>query len=90
MPKDLKGDFVAASEKVKQLKARPSNDELLKLYSWYKQATTGDVTGKRPGMFDIPGRKKYDAWEECKGMAADQAMTQYTTLVNQLVSKYGA
>ena len=43
---------------------RPSNDQLLDLYAFYKQATEGDVSGSRPGMLDLKGRAKYDAWAE--------------------------
>jgi diazepam-binding inhibitor (GABA receptor modulating acyl-CoA-binding protein) len=59
--------FEEAVIKSKSLKERPSNDELLKLYALYKQATDGDVKGERPGGFDFKGAAKYDAWESQKG-----------------------
>lgn len=41
-------EFEKAAKEVNELKKKPSNDELLKLYGLYKQATVGDVnTGKR-------------------------------------------
>lgn len=40
-------EFETAAKEVQELKTKPSNDELLKLYALYKQATVGDVnTGK--------------------------------------------
>ena len=84
-----KEDFLSASEKVQKLKARPNNEELLQLYGWYKQATVGDATGKRPGFLDIAGRKKFDTWLSCKGMSSDKAMALYIALVGELVLKYG-
>ena len=77
--------FVAAQTQVKTLTKRPSNDELLSLYSLFKQATDGDVSGKRPGMLDIRGRAKFDAWKKRKGTTADSAKTQYIALVERLL-----
>ena len=61
-PKSLKGTFEDAKARVEGLASRPSNEELLQLYGLYKQATEGDVTGKRPGILDMVGRAKHDAW----------------------------
>jgi diazepam-binding inhibitor (GABA receptor modulating acyl-CoA-binding protein) len=82
----LKDDFEAAQAKVKTLASTPSNEYLLELYALYKQATAGDVDGKRPGMMDFKGRAKYDAWSERKGISKDDAMTKYVALVEKLVS----
>jgi len=56
----------------------------LQLYGLYKQATEGDVQGKRPGMLDIKGRAKYDAWTGRKGLSKDAAKTAYIALVARL------
>ncbi|MGC4117829.1 MAG: acyl-CoA-binding protein [Myxococcales bacterium] len=82
----LAEDFASAQERVKTLKARPSNDTLLELYSLYKQAQEGDVQGKRPGMLDPKGRAKFDAWAARKGLAKDAAMRQYVALADRLVA----
>ena len=63
---------------------RPDNDILLKLYALYKQASIGDVEGKRPGFTDMVGRAKYDAWATLKGTSSDAAMQQYVDLVKSL------
>jgi acyl-CoA-binding protein len=81
--------FVAAQERVKSLKRRPGNDELLALYGLYKQATEGDVTGSRPGLFDPKGRAKWDAWSARKGTAAAHAKQAYVALVAELVKTHG-
>jgi acyl-CoA-binding protein len=81
----LADDFRSAQERVKTLTTRPSNDTLLELYSLYKQATDGDVQGKRPGMLDLKGRAKFDAWAGRKGLGKDAAMQQYVALVDRLV-----
>jgi acyl-CoA-binding protein len=81
---DLNAKFEAAVAASKSLAERPDNATLLKLYALYKQATTGDVDGKRPGFTDMVGRAKWDAWNEIKGTAKDAAMKQYVALVDDL------
>jgi diazepam-binding inhibitor (GABA receptor modulating acyl-CoA-binding protein) len=81
----LADDFAAAQNNVKSLKTRPSNDTLLDLYAWFKQGTEGDVTGKRPGMLDVKGRAKFDAWERKKGTSKDAAQKSYVELVARLL-----
>lgn len=79
--------FDSAQERVKQLSSRPSNEDLLELYALFKQATAGDVTGKRPGMLDLKGRAKYDAWAGKKGRSKDDAMQAYVRVVERLEGK---
>jgi acyl-CoA-binding protein len=81
---DLRKRFEAAAAAAKQTKKRPDNPTLLKLYSFYKQATEGDARGERPGGFDFVGGAKYDAWAKLKGMTADDAMTHYIKQVDRL------
>ncbi|MGR5128265.1 acyl-CoA-binding protein [Photobacterium swingsii] len=85
---DLQANFEQAQKDVKQLTQRPSNNELLALYSLFKQATDGDVHGKRPGMFDFKGAAKYEAWEKLQGMNADDAMQKYVEIVEKLTEAY--
>jgi acyl-CoA-binding protein len=77
--------FEDAQRRVKTLTQAPGTDTLLELYALFKQGTTGDVDGKRPGMLDIKGRAKYDAWAGKKGQSRDQAMEAYVALVDRLV-----
>jgi acyl-CoA-binding protein len=81
---DLSAKFEDAQVRVKKLAKTPSTDELLELYALYKQATAGDVSGSRPGMLDMKGRAKYDAWAKKKGASKDDAMTKYVALVDRL------
>jgi acyl-CoA-binding protein len=80
----LKDTFEAAQARAKSLATKPSNDDLLALYSLYKQATDGDVKGERPSGFDFVGAAKFDAWEKRRGMSAEQAMQAYVALVDRL------
>jgi diazepam-binding inhibitor (GABA receptor modulating acyl-CoA-binding protein) len=79
---DLAQRFTAAQARIKPVTGL-GNDVLLALYALFKQATAGDATGSRPGMLDLKGRAKYDAWAKHKGMTTDAAMTAYVALVDQ-------
>jgi len=81
---DLKAKFEQAVADSKNLPERPDNQTLLKLYALFKQASAGDVDGKRPGFTDMVGRAKWDAWNELKGTSANDAMKQYVDLIDEL------
>ena len=81
---DLQAEFETCQEEVKQLTSRPSNADLLTLYASFKQATVGDVQGKRPGMMDIAGRAKFDTWSKMAGTSAESAMQTYIDKVREL------
>ena len=81
---NLKTTFDAAVAASKTLNERPDNQTLLRIYSLFKQATEGDVSGKRPGFTDLVGRAKYDAWANLQGTSADTAMQAYIDLIGKL------
>ena len=81
---DLKAEFEQAVADSKQLPERPDNMTLLKIYALYKQASSGDLEGKRPGFSDMVSRAKWDAWNEQKGKPAEQAMREYIDLIESL------
>ena len=81
---DLKKAFETAVAESKNLPEKPDNATLLKIYALYKQATVGDVEGKRPGFTDLVGRAKWDAWNEIKGKAGPEAMQEYVDLIESL------
>ena len=58
-----------------------SNEEKLKFYSLYKQATVGDVQGSQPWAVNMEARAKWDAWNSVKGMSKEDAMAEYVKLV---------
>ncbi len=85
----LEQDFADAQERVKKLSRRPGNQDLLELYALYKQATQGDVEGKRPGILDPVGRAKYDAWASRRGTERAAAMQAYVAVVERLAKEIG-
>lgn len=66
-----------------------SNELKLEMYALYKQATEGDVHGKKPSLMDLVGKAKYKAWADLKGTNSEQAMQQYIDRVEELKSSNG-
>ena len=85
---DLNEIFEQAVLDSKELSTRPSNDSLLQLYSFYKQATAGDVNVDPPSNpFDFVNKAKYEAWCNLKGKTKEEAMQSYIKLVSNLQDK---
>jgi acyl-CoA-binding protein len=80
--------FEQAQKDVTTLTKRPSNEDFLFLYAHFKQAKGGDVSGSRPGMLDMVGRAKYDAWAKLKGVAKADAMKKYVDKVAALLKTH--
>ncbi|GLQ32782.1 acyl-CoA-binding protein [Litoribrevibacter albus] len=88
---DLKATFEAAVNYVQTAEGdfKPSNELKLELYALFKQASEGDVNGKKPGMTDFVGRAKWNAWEKLKGQSSDQAMQTYIDRIEELKANVG-
>lgn len=80
----LQDRFEQAQKDVNQLSKRPDNDTLLKLYAYFKQATSGDAGDDRPGGFDFVKQAKFDAWSKIRGTSQEDAMSRYVELVASL------
>ncbi|XP_071385310.1 acyl-CoA-binding domain-containing protein 7 [Centroberyx affinis] len=85
----LQAEFEKIAEDVKKVKTRPTDQELLDVYGLYKQAVVGDINIDKPGMMDMKGKAKWEAWNSRKGMSKDDAMSAYITLAKEIISKYG-
>jgi acyl-CoA-binding protein len=81
---EINSAFEKAAEAVKLLPAKPDNDTMLQLYALYKQGSSGDISGDKPGFFDFVATAKYEAWERLQGLSQDDAMQQYIDLVRKL------
>ena len=80
----LQEQFQQAQLDSKNLSERPDNMTLLKMYALFKQASSGDATGERPGFTDMVGRAKFDAWAALKGNSTEEAQQQYVDLIEEL------
>ena len=85
---ELDDRFEQAAVAVKGLATRPDDQTMLKLYALYKQGSSGDVSGTKPGFFDFVGAAKYEAWEKLQGMDAEAAKQEYVALVTKLGAEF--
>lgn len=83
MSTDLEKRFKKAVWLVRNGPPNPnaSNEEKLKFYSYFKQATEGDVNIPQPWAVQFEARAKWDAWAELKGVSKEEAMQKYIDLV---------
>ncbi|KAH7106311.1 acyl CoA binding protein-domain-containing protein [Auriculariales sp. MPI-PUGE-AT-0066] len=68
---------------------KPSPDDQLNFYKYYKQATVGDVNIARPGMLDFTGKAKWDAWKSVEGTTKEAAWAKYVEIFNAFLRKSG-
>ncbi|KAN0065779.1 acyl-CoA-binding protein (ACBP)/diazepam binding inhibitor (DBI)/endozepine (EP) [Thecaphora frezii] len=67
---------------------QPTQDDQLKFYGLYKQATVGDVNTTRPGLFDLAGKYKWDAWKQNEGKSKEQAQQEYVDALLAILEKH--
>ena len=80
--------FEEAAIKVKNdLKVKPADEILLRLYGLYKQGTLGDCNITCPGYFLMKTEPvyKWEAWNFHKGKLKEIAQKEYVMLVKQLL-----
>ncbi|XP_017047792.1 acyl-CoA-binding protein homolog [Drosophila ficusphila] len=82
-------EFNQAAEDVKNLNTTPSDNDLLELYSLYKQATVGDCNTDKPGFLDFKGKAKWEAWNNRKGLSNADAQSAYIAKVKGLIAAVG-
>ena len=78
--------FENAVKSAHSLSERPSNEDLLKIYGLYKQATEGDNKEDTPGGFNFKAAAKHNAWKKLEGMTSEDAMNAYIDLISELQS----
>uniref|UniRef100_A0A8C5Q0Q1 Acyl-CoA-binding domain-containing protein 5 n=1 Tax=Leptobrachium leishanense TaxID=445787 RepID=A0A8C5Q0Q1_9ANUR len=64
---------------------QPSNEMMLKFYSFYKQATLGPCNVSKPGFWDPVGRYKWDAWNTLGDMSKEEAMMAYVEEMKKIL-----
>lgn len=81
---EINSRFEQAAMAAKSLPEKPDNETLLQLYALYKQGSSGDISGDKPGFFDFVASAKYEAWEKLSGLSMDDAKSRYIDLVRKL------
>ena len=90
MNTELEDNFAICEKLVTGLKNTPTDEELLELYSLYKQKKFGDcdIDISSLSMFDFKGKKKANAWMAKKGMSRRDACEKYIDYAYNLINKY--
>lgn len=86
----LDQSFELAVNVVSNLKKKPSDNELLDAYKYFKQAKYGDNNTKQPSMFNFKDTAKWKSWESVKGMDSNTAKQKYIDLSMKLFENYGS
>ncbi|XP_044303013.1 acyl-CoA-binding domain-containing protein 4 isoform X1 [Varanus komodoensis] len=88
---DYQKQFEAAVRVIQSLPKngsyRPSYEEMLRFYSYYKQAVVGQCQTPRPGFWDPIGRYKWDAWNSLGKMTKKEAMAAYIAEMKKAAQK---
>lgn len=78
-------EVAAIMKEQKDLKSTPTTDDLKRVYGLFKQGTIGDVNTERPGLFDLAGKAKWDAWQSFKGTSQAAAKHQYVEFCRKFI-----
>ena len=81
--------FEQAIIDVQNLKIKPEDSELLKLYGLYKQSLFGNNNTSKPFLFNFKDNSKWNAWNDLAGKGKIRAKNEYITLAEELKNKYG-
>ncbi|KAF9467987.1 acyl-CoA-binding protein [Collybia nuda] len=66
---------------------KPSQDDQLYFYKYFKQANIGDNKTDRPGLLDFTGKAKWDAWKSVEGTSTEEAYTKYVEKLLEILRK---
>jgi len=81
-------EFEQVAKGVKECSKPGTNEELLELYGFYKQATVGDNNTGQPWALQIEARAKWDAWTKNKGMSQADARARYIEFGNKFIATH--
>lgn len=83
---DLEAKFneMAAQVENGTIAVNADNNQKLKLYAFYKQATQGDITEEQPPIYKMVERAKWGACNAVKGKTKEEAMESYIKLCEEI------
>ena len=81
----LEKDFERAQKRVWDLKECSNNDKL-KIYGLFKQATVGNVNTSEPvgWLTSLKTKAKWEAWKGNEGLTQNNAKREYVKLIRKL------
>jgi acyl-CoA-binding protein len=81
----LDKEFEKFFQQISDLKESVAPDVMLKLYAYYKQATSGDIFSENDES-DVRNAFKFNAWTQLNGMSQEEAKREYITLAKQVLT----
>lgn len=85
MSSKLDIEFEKAYQQLNELNESVAPDIMLKLYAYYKQATSGDLFSMNDEA-DVRNAFKFNAWAQLKGMSQEEAKQEYINLAKQILT----
>ncbi|XP_026316326.1 acyl-CoA-binding domain-containing protein 5 isoform X2 [Hyposmocoma kahamanoa] len=64
---------------------QPSNELMLRFYSYFKQATAGPCDIPKPGFWDVVNRAKWESWNRLGNMTKEEAMQAYVSELHKII-----
>ena len=85
MSSNLDIEFEKAYQQLNELNESVAPDIMLKLYAYYKQATSGDLFSMNDES-DVRNAFKFNAWTQLNGMAQEEAKQEYINLAKRILT----
>lgn len=76
--------FNRAATYLQKIVSELDQTTLLSFYGLYKQATVGKCNIPKPGIFNLQGKAKWNAWNDLNDTTSDVAMTRYISEMDRL------
>lgn len=83
--KDLDAQFQEAYEKASNMTEGLPQDVMLRIYAYYKQATSGNAHVNHFQTFDLRNAFKMNAWMQVRHLTPDEAKKLYVETINSLI-----
>ncbi|WGK93932.1 MULTISPECIES: acyl-CoA-binding protein [Flavobacterium] len=77
----------AVNEASKMTQASLPQDVQLRLYAFYKQATSGSAQYGQSDNFDLRNAFKLNAWMQISHISIEEAKENYIEIINSLLKK---
>lgn len=83
--KDIDTLFQEAYEKASNMTEALPQDVMLRIYAYYKQATSGTVHINYNQNFDLRNAFKMNAWMQVRHLTPDEAKKLYIEIINSII-----
>jgi acyl-CoA-binding protein len=82
--KDLDTQFREAYEKASNMTESLPQDVMLKIYAYYKQATSNVAQSNHHQSYDLRNAFKINAWMQVRHLSTEEAKQLYIDLINSI------